>query len=271
MARSPRSAAATRSKSRRCAATSTTDGRRATVAFTDDWREDAARRDFTINALSTPTRSPARSSTISAASTTSSARRVRFIGDPLQRIAEDHLRILRFFRFHARFGAGEPDAAARRRLHRARQRSDGAVARAHRRRIAQAARRCPTRRRRSRSCSSAVSWRRSSPRSTPNAAERLEALILAEQAADAGPDPIRRLASLLPRDPFVAHDIAVQAAAVEQGEEEAGQRRHRSARRHPANACLQARRRGCGRPAAACWKRGKRAPDRRAGPRPGCR
>ena len=45
---------------------------------------------------------------------------MRFIGDPLQRIAEDHLRILRFFRFHARFGAGEPDAAASR-LHRPRQ------------------------------------------------------------------------------------------------------------------------------------------------------
>ena len=40
------------------------------------------------------------------------ARRVRFIGDPLERIAEDHLRILRFFRFHARFGAGEPDPEA---------------------------------------------------------------------------------------------------------------------------------------------------------------
>ena len=39
-------------------------------------------------------------------------RHIRFIGDPLQRIAEDHLRILRFFRFHARFGAGQPDAAA---------------------------------------------------------------------------------------------------------------------------------------------------------------
>jgi poly(A) polymerase len=37
---------------------------------------------------------------------------VRFIGDPLQRIAEDHLRILRFFRFHARFGSGDPDATA---------------------------------------------------------------------------------------------------------------------------------------------------------------
>ena len=59
-----------------------------------------------------PIRKAARSSTISEALRTSRQRRVRFIGDPLQRIAEDHLRILRFFRFHARFGGGEPDAGA---------------------------------------------------------------------------------------------------------------------------------------------------------------
>ncbi len=57
-------------------------------------------------------------STISAASTISSRARVRFIGEPLQRIAEDHLRILRYFRFHARYGHGEPDAAGARGLHR---------------------------------------------------------------------------------------------------------------------------------------------------------
>lgn len=86
-----------------------TDGRRATVAFTDDWREDAARRDFTINALSAD---PASGEVFDyfGGEADLAARRVRFIGDPLTRIAEDHLRILRFFRFHARFGAGEPDA-----------------------------------------------------------------------------------------------------------------------------------------------------------------
>ncbi len=59
-----------------------------------------------------PTLAPARYSIISAGSTTLTQRHVRFIGDPLKRIAEDHLRILRYFRFHARFGAGEPDQAA---------------------------------------------------------------------------------------------------------------------------------------------------------------
>ena len=99
---------------------------------------------------STPTRSAARFSIISAASTISRRGRVRFIGEPLERIAEDHLRILRFFRFHARFGKGEPDPGRARRLHRARQRPDGAVARADRRRTAETARHCPIPRRPSR-------------------------------------------------------------------------------------------------------------------------
>ena len=80
-----------------------TDGRHAVVAFTDDWREDAARRDFTINALYAD---PATGTVYDyfGGLDDLATRRVRFIGDPLARIAEDHLRILRFFRFHARFG-----------------------------------------------------------------------------------------------------------------------------------------------------------------------
>ncbi|MES2058932.1 MAG: CCA tRNA nucleotidyltransferase, partial [Pseudomonadota bacterium] len=86
-----------------------TDGRHAIVAFTDDWREDAARRDFTMNALYAD---PLTGEVFDyfGGREDLAAQRVRFIGDPLQRIAEDHLRILRFFRFHARFG-DEPDAA----------------------------------------------------------------------------------------------------------------------------------------------------------------
>ncbi|SEN24608.1 poly(A) polymerase [Sphingomonas gellani] len=80
-----------------------TDGRHALVAFTDDWREDAARRDFTMNALYADPATGAISDFFGGLADLA-ARRVRFIGDPLQRIAEDHLRILRFFRFHARFG-----------------------------------------------------------------------------------------------------------------------------------------------------------------------
>ncbi|OYW21657.1 MULTISPECIES: CCA tRNA nucleotidyltransferase [unclassified Sphingomonas] len=87
----------------------TTDGRHATIAFTDDWREDAARRDFTINALYADPATGAVFDYFGGIDDLSS-NIVRFIGDPLRRIAEDHLRILRFFRFLARFG-DEADAA----------------------------------------------------------------------------------------------------------------------------------------------------------------
>ena len=80
-----------------------TDGRRAVIAYTGDWREDAARRDFTMNALyADPIDGTVHDYFGGLADV--AAGRVRFIGDPYQRIREDHLRILRFFRFHARFG-----------------------------------------------------------------------------------------------------------------------------------------------------------------------
>ena len=88
-----------------------TDGRHAVVAFTRDWEEDAARRDFTMNALYAAPRG-GRVFDYHGGTADLARGRVRFIGAPLARIAEDHLRILRFFRFHARFGRGEPDAAA---------------------------------------------------------------------------------------------------------------------------------------------------------------
>ncbi|MEN3346503.1 MAG: poly(A) polymerase [Bradyrhizobium sp.] len=86
-----------------------TYGRKARVSFGRDWVRDAERRDFTINGLS-----------VDAAGVVHDhvgglddikARRVRFIGDPARRIAEDYLRILRFFRFHAAYGEGEADRA----------------------------------------------------------------------------------------------------------------------------------------------------------------
>src|SRR3954464_10563911 len=88
-----------------------TDGRRATIAYTGDWREDAARRDFTINALLADPRT-GEIFDFFGGQEDLQVGLVRFIGEPLNRIAEDHLRILRFFRFHARFGAGQPDPAA---------------------------------------------------------------------------------------------------------------------------------------------------------------
>lgn len=86
-----------------------TDGRHATIAYTDDWREDAARRDFTINALYADPVSGVVFDYFGGIDDLAT-HVVRFIGDPLQRIAEDHLRILRFFRFLTRFGE-TPDAA----------------------------------------------------------------------------------------------------------------------------------------------------------------
>jgi poly(A) polymerase len=84
-----------------------TYGRKARVAFGRDWQADAERRDFTINALSA-----LRDGTIFdyvGGLADIAARRVRFIGEPARRIEEDYLRILRFFRFQAHFGAGAPD------------------------------------------------------------------------------------------------------------------------------------------------------------------
>jgi poly(A) polymerase len=89
-----------------------TDGRRATVAFASEWREDAARRDFTINALYAHPET-LKISDYFGGRDDLKARRVRFIGDASERIREDHLRILRYFRFQARFGSQlDPDAEA---------------------------------------------------------------------------------------------------------------------------------------------------------------
>jgi len=86
-----------------------TFGRKAKVAFGRDWAGDAHRRDFTINALSVGADGIVYDYV--GGLTDIAARRVRFIGDAEQRIAEDYLRVLRFFRIHAAFGAGEVDRA----------------------------------------------------------------------------------------------------------------------------------------------------------------
>jgi len=85
-----------------------TFGRHATVRFGRDWVRDAERRDFTMNALSLSADGIAHDYVGGLADLR--ARRVRFIGDAATRIAEDYLRILRFFRFHAFYGDGHPDA-----------------------------------------------------------------------------------------------------------------------------------------------------------------
>jgi len=85
-----------------------TFGRKAKVAFGRDWVKDAERRDFTMNGLSVDANGVVYDYVGGIAD--ARARRVRFIGAPDQRIAEDYLRILRFFRIHAAFGVGEPDS-----------------------------------------------------------------------------------------------------------------------------------------------------------------
>ena len=85
-----------------------TDGRRAEVAFGRDWKVDAARRDFTVNGLYADL--DGRVIDLVGGIADIKSRTIRFIGDPEARIREDHLRILRFFRFFAWYGKGRPDA-----------------------------------------------------------------------------------------------------------------------------------------------------------------
>jgi poly(A) polymerase len=87
-----------------------TDGRRAKVVFTTDWAKDAARRDFTMNAIYADMTGQLFDFTGGIADLR--AGRVKFVGDPNARIREDYLRILRFFRFHAWYGRSAPDEAA---------------------------------------------------------------------------------------------------------------------------------------------------------------
>ena len=185
-----------------------TFGRRATVAFTDDWQEDAARRDFTINALMAD---PVTGEVFDYFDgiTDLENRHVRFIGDPFERIAEDHLRILRFFRFQARFGAGEPDSAA----------LEACTARANdlmglsRERIADELLKLL-------GVEDPVATVRVMlaceilkpvlPEIQPDAVDSLDRLVGAERDAGITPDPLRRLAALLPRDPLVAGTIGAR-------------------------------------------------------------
>ena len=185
-----------------------TFGRRATVAFTDDWKEDAARRDFTINALMAD---PTKGEIFDYFGGLSDLeqRHVRFIGDPFERIAEDHLRILRFFRFHARFGMGDPDSAA----------LDACTARANdlmalsRERIADellkllsVADPAPT----VKIMLDRAILKPVIPAIEASAWRKLQALVRAESEAGIAADPLRRLSALLPRDPELAGAVATR-------------------------------------------------------------
>jgi poly(A) polymerase len=184
-----------------------TDGRRATIAFASDWAEDAARRDFTINALY------AHPETLEIADyfgglADLEVRRVRFIGDAHQRIAEDHLRILRYYRFQTRFGAALDDIA-----------EDACAELAHtlkglsRERIAAellALLALPdphatVARMRARGVLPVIL-----PEACPPQVAALARVIAAEAEQGIAPDPVRRLAALLPPSPEVAETVAAR-------------------------------------------------------------
>lgn len=185
-----------------------TDGRRATVAFTDDWREDAARRDFTINALFAD---PLNREVIDyfGGLDDLAAGRIRFIGDPLTRIAEDHLRILRFFRFHARFGRGAPDAAG---LAACAARANDLMA-LSRERIADELLKLlalPDPQETVALMYAQGIFTPVLPEIDATGIARLARLIGRETIAGMAPDAARRLAALLPRDPAIAFQVAAR-------------------------------------------------------------
>lgn len=185
-----------------------TDGRRAIIEYTDDWREDAARRDFTINALMADPQSGEIFDYFNGLDDLAK-RRVRFIGNPLQRIAEDHLRILRFFRFHARFGQGEPDPSA---LRACAERANDLMA-LSRERIADELLKLlavenPTATLRLMLGHSIL--KPVLPEIQMEALQQLEQLIATEKSAGIAGNPLRRLAALLPGEPDLAERVAVR-------------------------------------------------------------
>ena len=192
-----------------------TDGRRATIAYTDDWREDAARRDFTINALSAdPVTLQVHDYFGGEADL--AARRVRFIGDPLTRIAEDHLRILRFFRFYARFGAGQADAEG---LAACTERANDLMA-LSRERIADELTKLlalPAPVDAVRLMVERGILKPVLPEIGAEGVDRLARLARREEEAGVAPHPLRRLAALLPPDPDLAAAVAARLRLSNRG------------------------------------------------------
>lgn len=184
-----------------------TDGRRATIAFAEDWREDAARRDFTINALYAHPDTLEISDYFGGLDDLA-ARRVRFIGDARTRIREDHLRILRYFRFQARFGdAIDPEALE------ACTELAGTLKGLSRERIGNELLTllslpdpAPTVAVMAKASVLAVIL----PEARARELETLERLIACEMAQGATSEPLRRLAALIPPIPALAEAVAAR-------------------------------------------------------------
>ncbi|MFT3967007.1 MAG: CCA tRNA nucleotidyltransferase [Sphingobium sp.] len=185
-----------------------TDGRHATVAFASDWQQDAARRDFTMNALYADPETGAIHDYFDGRADLSAAR-VRFIGDAGTRIDEDHLRILRYFRFLARFG--HADAASR--DYAACVDKAATLMALSRERVADellkllgTADPVPA----LRLMIDGGIFVPIVPEAMTDGVDRVAALILRERAMGEAPDGLLRLTALLPTDPAVADKVAAR-------------------------------------------------------------
>lgn len=184
-----------------------TDGRRATVAFASDWREDAARRDFTINALYAHPRTLEIVDYFGGLEDLA-ARRVRFIGDPRERIAEDHLRILRYYRFQARFGAEldeDAENACADLAHTMKGLSRERVADELLRLLALPDPGATVERMHGRGVLGTIL-----PEACARHVEQMRELIAREAQLGFAPDALRRLAALIPPSPDVAETLAAR-------------------------------------------------------------
>jgi poly(A) polymerase len=183
-----------------------TDGRRATIAFADDWRDDAARRDFTINALYADPDTGTVDDWFGGLGDLRTGC-VRFIGDAATRIVEDHLRILRFYRFAARFGHGALDPASHAAVVTARQ----SLKSLSRERIADELLKIlalPDPRAIIGQMATDGIFAVLLPELDAGFAAALDRLLANEKAAGAAVAPLRRLSALLPADAAMAEQVA---------------------------------------------------------------
>jgi poly(A) polymerase len=183
-----------------------TDGRRATIAFADDWRDDAARRDFTINALYADADTGAVDDWFGGLADLKTGR-VAFIGDPATRIAEDHLRILRFYRFAARFGRGDLDPVSHAAVVTARQ----SLKSLSRERIADELLKIlslPDPRAIVGQMAADGIFEVLLPERDAGFAAAFDRLVANEDAAGVAVAPLRRLSALLPADAAIAEQVA---------------------------------------------------------------
>lgn len=174
-----------------------TDGRHAQVAFSDDWQADAERRDLTINALYA--RDDGEVVDMVGGLADLEVRNIRFIGDAATRIAEDYLRILRFFRFFAHYGSGRPDAGGLRACAAARSK----IATLSAERVWSEMKKLLS----AKDPGRALLWMRQVgiltevlPETEKWGIDAVPALISTEQALGWAPDPILRLAAIVPPD-----------------------------------------------------------------------